>query len=575
LELALISAEESRGLKAKKLKEKEAQKEKEAKITSLLSQVDVAFELNGWELAKEKLDALLELVPEHPKAQIQLEIVRQKINETSERKVAEEAAKREAQEKKEREAVERAVKEKEEKEKAEREAAEKARLEKEKQERLKKEAEKPLQNILTQKEYLEKPAPSEMQHHARPTTTQREKVKITKRTLSLWGIGVVIALCLIAAGIWGASMLSGDPTLPPNTSTATDIAPLATDTATIEATLSPTPTKKTDTATPDIIVTYTPVPAKSLVISPENANQIMQLENIDIAYSVYDIQFSPLEADLAVLTSKKEQAVEIYDIDTLEQKHGFGKTECSIMGCGAVMAFSTNAETIAIASNGNVQLWNIADESLLPITFEGMNHVSYTSQLPREIDFSPDGTWLATSFGSRIYIWDINHNGRLYSTIPTGIFSIDIEFSPNGSLISSSGEGLFSWEIGGLTPEKLAEISISEFALSPSGDKVAIDTGSFSNIIIRMWNLDNPTDTKDLEGHTEYITDLVFSPDGNILASASADKTILLWDVNNGLLLATLEGHTEEITSVAFSPNGERIVSGSWDGTVRIWGIQP
>ena len=32
-----------------------------------------------------------------------------------------------------------------------------------------------------------------------------------------------------------------------------------------------------------------------------------------------------------------------------------------------------------------------------------------------------------------------------------------------------------------------------------------------------------------------------------------------------------VEGHTDSIQSVTFSPNGKRIVSGSGDTTVRMW----
>ena len=41
-----------------------------------------------------------------------------------------------------------------------------------------------------------------------------------------------------------------------------------------------------------------------------------------------------------------------------------------------------------------------------------------------------------------------------------------------------------------------------------------------------------------------------------------------LWDVHSGQELRCLKGHTDKITSVAFSPDGNLIVSGSWDKTL-------
>ena len=77
-----------------------------------------------------------------------------------------------------------------------------------------------------------------------------------------------------------------------------------------------------------------------------------------------------------------------------------------------------------------------------------------------------------------------------------------------------------------------------------------------------------------LEGHTQNVDSVAFSPDGSILASSgSDDDTILLWDVNTGELLETFEGHTQGVDSVAFSPDGSILASGSWDGTIHLWDI--
>ena len=119
-------------LKAKELKEKEAQKKRQAEIDNLLSQADIAFNLQDWELAKEKLDAVLILEPEHVQAQVKLAIVKSKLQEIKENLVKKKQSvrqlKKAEQERKERERLEReaAAKEKAEHEAAERFAREKA-----------------------------------------------------------------------------------------------------------------------------------------------------------------------------------------------------------------------------------------------------------------------------------------------------------------------------------------------------------------------------------------------------------------------------------------------------------------
>ena len=68
-----------------------------------------------------------------------------------------------------------------------------------------------------------------------------------------------------------------------------------------------------------------------------------------------------------------------------------------------------------------------------------------------------------------------------------------------------------------------------------------------------------------LAGHTDTVISIAFSLNGikiinsligNYLASASYDKTIILWNMSDYSLVKTLTGHTDTVTSVAFSRDG-------------------
>jgi WD40 repeat protein len=76
-----------------------------------------------------------------------------------------------------------------------------------------------------------------------------------------------------------------------------------------------------------------------------------------------------------------------------------------------------------------------------------------------------------------------------------------------------------------------------------------------------------------LEGHDGSVRSVVFSVDGQRLASSSNDKTVKIWDSHSGECLKTLEGHDGWVRSVVFSADGQRLASSSGDNTVKVWDV--
>ena len=64
-----------------------------------------------------------------------------------------------------------------------------------------------------------------------------------------------------------------------------------------------------------------------------------------------------------------------------------------------------------------------------------------------------------------------------------------------------------------------------------------------------------------------------FSPDGKLVATASADSTARLWDVESGQELRRFIDYDAAVESVTFSMDGKYILTGSDDGTAMLWDV--
>jgi tetratricopeptide (TPR) repeat protein len=74
-------------------------------------------------------------------------------------------------------------------------------------------------------------------------------------------------------------------------------------------------------------------------------------------------------------------------------------------------------------------------------------------------------------------------------------------------------------------------------------------------------------------GHESWVYQAAFSPDGQQVVTASADKTAKLWAVSSGQLLQTFQGHKNSVYQAAFSPNGQQVVTASFDNTAKLWAV--
>jgi len=199
---------------------------------------------------------------------------------------------------------------------------------------------------------------------------------------------------------------------------------------------------------------------------------------------------------------------------------------------------------------------------------------------------SPDGKIIASaSADGTVKLWQIN--GKELSTFKAEEGWItSATFSPDGQIIAAAGiDGTVKlWSLTKVVEKLQKQQSIEAStdiqllrSLQIESDKIMSVTFSPDGAMLatasaggtaRIWSKDG-TPLSILK-HTSGLTNISFSPDSQMLLSASTDKMVRLWNID-GTLLQTLKGNKDAVWSASFSPDGKAIASASADGTVMLW----
>lgn len=258
-----------------------------------------------------------------------------------------------------------------------------------------------------------------------------------------------------------------------------------------------------------------------------------------------------------------------------------------------------------------VKLWDVKGGREL--------HSLAPSEVPMEVEFTTDGKQLAMIGAmGQISLWDVQSGSKLrdltsspMSKITAPVFTPGqrptMATMPNMDDIASMMTNM----LGGLAAGTMGR-TVTSLAFSSDGRTLAIGgVESKTNIDIaammggamsgqrpkgqkkgsapqdpndlmkdlkveavgqvQFWDVTTGSVVSAVKGHGRGVSEVAFSRDGKLLASAGTDNTIKIWDVGTRTELRTLSGHTASIESMDFTPDGRLLASASEDGSTFLW----
>jgi WD40 repeat protein len=246
------------------------------------------------------------------------------------------------------------------------------------------------------------------------------------------------------------------------------------------------------------------------------------------------------------------------------------------------IALSPDARTVLVGStDGSATLWDVET---------GEEIRRFVDDQPiMAVAFSPDGRKALIGAGYRlnekvesghIILWDVETGEeiRRFEGQPYVVF--DVEFSPDGRLAASSGNGATAilWDVE--TGKEIRRFddywvdsmwpneSYWDVEFSPDGRQIFAPHSSGAII---GWDLESGEEIQQLAGHSGGAAGIVFSDDGQRLVSGGSDSQVILWDMQTGNILHRLKNHAGGVGEVRFSPDETLLLGGGGDGTGSLW----
>ncbi|KAM3092149.1 toll/interleukin-1 receptor domain-containing protein [Phormidesmis sp. 146-12] len=190
---------------------------------------------------------------------------------------------------------------------------------------------------------------------------------------------------------------------------------------------------------------------------------------------------------------------------------------------------------------------------------------------PKIVELSPDGNYIAAiGADTTLLVWHVTSGNLIFSQKQRQ--TVKIKFSPDSQLLTCArADGsLEIWKVAPQAFESIREFrahsqTLTAIAFSSNGEYLA--TASRDRTV-SVWSLDGTLMYR--LSQSRAVSSVAFSPDARKLVTASNDPIARVWDSKTGQQIACLQ-HEQDVRLVAFNQNGEYLGTVSGDTIVRVF----
>ncbi|MBK6939288.1 MAG: hypothetical protein IPH13_03650 [Planctomycetes bacterium] len=257
-----------------------------------------------------------------------------------------------------------------------------------------------------------------------------------------------------------------------------------------------------------------------------------------------------------------------YGGDVIVWSKGMQERRTKVMG-GFVFQLAYAPQTRTLAAVGQdtfVALWSDAGRGEMR-RIEGGEVASLAGA------FSQDGTRLAVSFADgTVRVIRVEDGTELYRVTHESKFVQGVVWGPGDQELWTAASTLFCWSGADGKPLRTIEsprAPIQSLKLSPDGHLLAVASADSR---VHLYDRASGDEVRAMVAAQGRVKDVAFSPDGRwLVSSAESENDVAIWNVADGSRVNTLTGHEAPTLGLSFSPDGSRLFTSSIDGVTIAW----